>query len=203
MSCTRSENLKCPCLYFAEAWIFCGDSSGRWNRKKPQPPCLVFSTGIELGLKFPPRAGKHRYDFRNPPSLEQSQPGAKEKGNFLTCFYQLCQQRTMTVQYTSPRVCLGPADSFTPFHSKREKENSKGETRGAGLGESAFIQSLQCCFSWGGCHSWANPCPPSPISCLFNIWWKTSASEVPQSNTGRIFLDVLGAANIFKGFSIL
>lgn len=162
MSCTPSENLKCPRLYFAKAWTFCGDSSGRWNRKKPQPPCLEFSTGIELGLKFPPRAGKHRYDFRNTPSLEQSQPGAKEKGNFLTCFYQLWQQRTMTVQYTSPRVCLGPADSFAPFHLKREKENSKGETRGAGLGESAFIQSLQALLQLRGMPQLGKPMSSQP-----------------------------------------
>lgn len=78
------------------------------------------------------------------------------------CFYQLCQQRTMTVQYTSPRVCLGPADSFAPFHLKREKENSKGETRGAGLGESAFIQSLQALLQLRGMPQLGKPVSSQP-----------------------------------------
>lgn len=44
---------------------------------------------------------------------------------------------------------------------------------------------------------------PRFFSFSINISWKTSASEVPQSNIGGIFLDVVGAANIFKEFSIL
>lgn len=143
-------------------------------------PCPAISTGLAFGLEFPPRAGKHKDEFRHPPSLEQSQPGAKEKRKEISSRVPIsCDKRKITVQYTAPRVCLGPANSFVPFHLKRKEENSKGETRGAGLGESVFIQPLQALLQLRGLPQLGNPGSSQLhfFSFSINISWTTSASE--------------------------